>query len=370
MRFSFKVAIWALVALIVVSLWAAGQPKVTFDPLVLRSEPVSFTPKEFFIADIVDERKNKKAVAYLLPLPSAGTQPTSALPVDLQGGGHAAILQFVKKNMKQNSQLRPVIVRLKEVQVTETAAAKGRVNGVVVVHMAFDLDRDGETVPMIEFKGGAKYNRPASQHDVVEPTLRQSLVEGFRYFNTWIDQEANKNELFAKAIKVKFEDYSTVRDDTVFYISGRPLSWIDFTGAPNAASKYAAAVYPGFSYEGKSEVINGEIDLTLAMKVFVVKSSSWVKDAARDAYSLNHEQRHFDIVKLIAERFKQKVKPDNLSLTDYNSNIQYQYIESFREMNRLQEQYDSETRHGIDQAAQQRWNQKIDEELKALSIKK
>lgn len=371
MRFSFKLALWAVVALMVACLWAAGQPKGNIAPLVLRAEPMPFTPKEFYISQIVDERENKEAVAYLLPLPTTASLPVSALPVDLQGGGLTAIRQYVNKSLKHNAKLRPVIVRLKEVQVKESAGAKGRVNGTVAVHMAFDLQREGEQVPLIEFRGGAKYIRPASQHDVVEPTLRQSLVAGLQYFNTWIDQEANRNELFAKAIKVSFQDYATPQaGDTVFYGSRRLLNWNDFTGAPKASSKYAAAVFPGFSYEGQSEVVDGVINLNLVMKVFVVKSASWVKGAARDAYSLNHEQRHFDIVKLVAERFKQKIKPENLTLADYNSMVQYQYIESFREMNRLQDQYDTETRHGIDEAAQQRWNQRIEEEFKALGLKR
>ncbi|WP_439880836.1 hypothetical protein ACSX1A_16980 [Pontibacter sp. MBLB2868] len=370
-HFSYKLALWAVLALVVILLWGAGQPKGNIEPLVLRTEPMPFTPKEFYIAEIVDERSNREAVAYLLPLPTTASPATSTLPVDLQGGGLTAIRQYVNKSLKQDTKLRPIVVRLKEVQLKESAGAKGRVNGTVAVHMAFDLmQRESEQIPLIEFRGGARYSRPASQHDVVEPTLRQSLVAGLQYFNTWIDQEANRNELFAKAIKVSFQDYIPHEaGDTVFYGARRLLNWADFTGAPNASSKYAAAVFPGFSYEGQSEVVDGVIDLKLLMKVFVVKSASWVKGAARDAYSLNHEQRHFDIVKLVAERFKQKIQPDSLDLADYNSIIQYQYIESFREMNRLQDQYDNETRHGIDQVAQQRWNQRIDAEFKELGLK-
>jgi hypothetical protein len=38
-------------------------------------------------------------------------------------------------------------------------------------------------------------------------------------------------------------------------------------------------------------------------------------------------------------------------------------------MNRVQEQYDAETRHGQDEAAQQRWNQRIDAELREFKVK-
>jgi hypothetical protein len=38
-------------------------------------------------------------------------------------------------------------------------------------------------------------------------------------------------------------------------------------------------------------------------------------------------------------------------------------------MNRLQEQYDGETRHGLDREAQERWNRRIDEELRAFGVR-
>jgi hypothetical protein len=55
-------------------------------------------------------------------------------------------------------------------------------------------------------------------------------------------------------------------------------------------------------------------------------------------------QRHFDLVNLVAERFKKKILPDTLTIEDCNSIIQYHFTESCREMNRLQEQCVHETR--------------------------
>lgn len=86
-------------------------------------------------------------------------------------------------------------------------------------------------------------------------------------------------------------------------------------------------------------------------------------------YALNHEQRHFDLARLGMEQFRQALNPDSLSLNDYNSNIQYRYIEMYRELGKRQQQYDDETRHGIDQAAQARWNARIDAELRKFGYK-
>lgn len=369
--FFHKVSLASLAALLVVCFSAVGHPTLKTEPIALRAKPLPFTPKEFYIADVIDEREDRTAVGYLLSATNSSSQPAETYPVDLQGGALTAIRQFIRQGLNQNTALRPVVIRLKECRITELPGAKGRVDGRVVLTMAFDLQRDGETIHLVEYRrGGAHYNRPASSVTAVEQALRQSLVSALRYLNTWMNQEADGNVLLAKGVKVFFTDYTqNVENDTVFYATDRPLTWGDFREKPRL-SRYAASVFPSFAYESHSEIVEGILHINLTLKVFVLPNYSWVRDDAKDPYSLNHEQRHFDIVKLVVERFKQKVQPDSLTVEDYNSIIQWQYIESFREMNRLQEQYDDETRHGIDKIAQERWNRRIEDELRSFTAKK
>lgn len=366
-----KISLGIFAALLVIGLCSAGQPATETEPIALRAKPLPFTPKEFYIADVIDERKDRTAVGYLLSVPNNPSQPVTTQAVDLQGGALTAIGQFIRQSLSHNTKLRPIVIRLKECQITESPAANGRVEGRVVLTMAFDLKGDdGETIHLVEYRrGGAHYNRPANSLTAVERALRQSLGSALRYLNTWMDSEAEGNVLLAKGIKVSFTDYTqNVDKDTVFYATDRPLTWNDFREKPRV-SRYAASVFPSFAYESRSEVVEGILHVNMTLKVFMLPDYSWVTDGVKDAYGLNHEQRHFDIAKLAAERFKQQVHPDSLTVEDYNSIIQWQYIDSFREMNHLQEQYDEETRHGLDQAAQARWNRRIDEELRSFAIK-
>ena len=368
--FAGKARVGGLVLICGILSGSAGQPTNNQEPIALRSGTLPFTPKEFYVADVVDARPDRSAVAYLFPAASTPGQAATTRPVDLKGGGLAGIRQFIRQSLPHNPSLRPVVIKLREFKLTESAGAPGRVSGLAMVAMDFYLQRGEETVHLVEYRGGARYDRPANQLAVVEPTLRQSLAEALNYLNEWMDEQAPRNEKLAQGVKVFFRDHShNVDDDTVFYSLDRSLTWDDFHGKPRV-SRYAASIFPSFAYEGQSEVVNGYVHLNLTMKVYVLKSASWVKANARDTYGLSHEQRHFDIVKLVAERFKKKITPNTLTVEDYNSIVQYQYIESFREMNRLQEQYDNETRNGLDPMAQQRWNQRIEEELKALGVKK
>ena len=101
----------------------AGQPG---GDIVLHDERLPVTPKEFYIANVVDERENRGAIAWLLPPGIAGKTKQELIPVDLRGGGFTAIKRFMEHGLTQDSSLRPVIVRLKKCEVTESAPGGGQ----------------------------------------------------------------------------------------------------------------------------------------------------------------------------------------------------------------------------------------------------
>ena len=342
------------------------------DTISLRPESLSFTPTEYYIAEVIDDRTDKSSIGRWA---TVANQPTASL--NLKGGAAASIQQFIKQNLRQNSKLRRIAIHLTDLQVTETAPqnrpfTEGRLTFGVSFYVLRNEDAYSTPAKLTEYRTTARYSRPLSQPAVVEQTIRQSLVASLKYFNDFMNRESKNDERLASDIKVVFTDYVHNRpnDDTVFYELSRPLTWKDFQATPRATSRYAAEVNPNFAYSGRSSVTNGVVTVNLTVKVYTLKSGSWARDVAKNEYSLNHEQRHFDIAKIVAERFKKKVIPDSLTIEDYNSIIQYQFIESFREMNKLQEKYDGETNHGINQSEQARWSKWIDDELKKYGIKK
>jgi len=155
--------------------------------------------------------------------------------------------------------------------------------------------------------------------------------------------------------------------DTLFYPT-RKLRWSDFRGTPSMRGPSAAVAYTSFAYEGGSRLYKDTLRITLTLQVFFVRSASWVRAGNRDAYSLAHEQLHFDITCLVAQRFRQKIQALPLTRDDYDSRIQYEYLESFREMNRLQEAFDEETGHGAHAAVQRAWADRVARELKAAGM--
>ena len=360
------VAGWLLLLLVALAAVPAGTPA----PLVLQVAALDIRPTTFTIAEVRDERSDRTAVAWLLASPAKpGALPGAPIGVDLQGGGTEALRRFFRNSLPRNAALRPITVRIKECRVTETAASGGQVAGRVVLHLAFEWQRpDGPPLLLTEYRGGARYGRLPSDHTLVEPTLRRSLADALRYLNGWMNAAAAQDVRLATSVHPTFHyDLRRTEPDTLFYDPSRPLRWSDFTGRPRPGD-YAATVFPGFAYRGQPRLQNGVVELDLTLQVFVVRSSSWVGPGQQIASHLNHEQRHFDLVKLVAERFRRKATADSLTVEDYNSILQLQYLKSFTEMNRLQDQYDAETRHGLDATGQQRWNQRIDAELRRYGV--
>lgn len=361
-------AFYICAALIFIVLIFSGFQSVPKpESLVLVNEPLTIKPKEFYVASVTDELKNHGPIATLITGAKGGQQ--QAYTAELKGGTVFAIKQFIANNLSRNTALRPINIGLEKISIMETAQAKNRVEGHVAVIFSFYSGIGEDRVHLGDYNGSADYNRDITQTQYIESSFRKVLVNGLVYLNTWMDRQAATNIKLAKKVEISFSNYADKAEgDSIYYSVKRPLTWADFRGkAPT--SKYSAEVFPTLGYEQSAEVADGVINLHIALKAALPKSAAWVKSESRSGYTLNHEQRHFDIVKIAAERFKRKLTNSKLLPDDYEGTINVIYLDTYREMTDLQKQYDRETNHGLDTAEQERWNKKIDKELKELGVK-
>ena len=68
------------------------------------------------------------------------------------------------------------------------------------------------------------------------------------------------------------------------------------------------------------------------------------------------------------ERLRVKLEELDLQAHNYDRAVSFHYLEAYREMNRMQEQYDRETAHGMNKSVQEKWNRLIDEELRVFGV--
>lgn len=149
--------------------------------------------------------------------------------------------------------------------------------------------------------------------------------------------------------------------DTLHWRIDRTLAWDDFQGVPDTASKGGAGTSSGFFY--RSRRVN-DTSLAFFVDCIFFKKSSWVKANSRDIYGLNHEQKHFDISKIYAQKMKKilntyKINPKTVSkdIGKFDETLQ-------KEMNQLQDSYDKETNHSLNKMKQKEWDKKIARWLK------
>jgi hypothetical protein len=330
--------------------------------IVLNDAQILLSPHEFYVAGVVDEREDKGTVAQLIT-PGQGAGTPVKYSADLIGGVQSSVKKYLNSSLSIDKALRPVVIHIKRLKVDETEQPNGRVDGKLAIMLSFYLKKDGEDAHLVDYRGGSNYTRTNTQQMDLPGLIGNSLQAGLVYFNTWINKQAGTNIKLAKSVKLIFSDYTEQPEgDTIYYNRKRPLTWDDFQQKP-PNSKYEAEVFPSIGYSEQVDVVDGVVLVKLALKPYLPKSAAWAKANARNPYSLNHEQRHFDIVKLVMEHFKQQLLKEKFTADNYDGPINVQYLESFHEMNILQDQYDKETDHGINRYMQAQWNERIDKEL-------
>jgi hypothetical protein len=333
--------------------------------VVLLDKPIPVIPEGYYIAGVTDERADKGRIGQFV-IRETGNK-TALRPADLKGGPSAAIGQFIKRNLQQDKSLKPVIIGIKALSLMETAKTENSVDGRIRLHVSFGFQKDYGVEHLVDYQGGVQYTRYGAGNAAIEEYLRGILKGSLDYFNNWMKNNADANRKLAKNVKVSFTDYtSETEGDTIYYSPNRPLTWADFQSRARPTGVFGAQVIPGIAYTQQAGMTKGTIDVNIVMKVYLPKSASRVSSNSMDDYSLNHEQRHFDIAKIVAEQFKQKILAKKLTPDTFEAIINMQYLDSYRDLDAMQKAYDKETGHGINKSAQAEWNIRIDEELKVM----
>lgn len=149
-----------------------------------------------------------------------------------------------------------------------------------------------------------------------------------------------------------------VQEKTILWKKNQKLSWTDFKGTPEN-SKAAAVTASGLTYSFSTIKKNNVIvDINFEVSSFFYTHKSWYQPALCDSLILSHEQLHFDITEVYAEKFRVR-----LAAATFNNNAKAEvkaiYDQVTRELNKYQNLYDAETNFSRDLEQQLLWNKKI-----------
>ena len=163
------------------------------------------------------------------------------------------------------------------------------------------------------------------------------------------------------------EQTTLVPGDVIYYSVLRPLAWKDFRGAPDVSSKASAVTASGFGYKADYKNTGTKYNVNISVYCYFNKNNSWVKNGCTTGYILNHEQQHFDISFIAANIFVDKLKAAELNKTNYNAALPALYKECCEIMNKMQEEYDSQTKNGQSKEMQAKWNIYLKEKMKLIT---
>jgi len=155
-------------------------------------------------------------------------------------------------------------------------------------------------------------------------------------------------------------------NDTIYYNSSKKLVWSNFKGKTDPHSDATAITSSGFGYLGAMRYQNGKTAISITVYCYFNKQSSWVRAGGQSDYALNHEQHHFDVTYIITNLFIQKLKQAKFTRNNYDVVIDKIYLESCAELEKMQNDYDGQTRNGRLKNMQSEWNEKIETKLELL----
>lgn len=332
---------------------AAQELKVSLSPI---KNPLQATG--YKIVEAIDLRVHKNSIGEVHNLRGQKSK------VIFQNAFDQSVLNFFNSSVQPiPGKPLPIQVRIYTLEVSEkTVSGSNIYEGNIELVIGFFKRENSEAVHLVDYTGSAQYRRSLNRMDMIENVVNRVFHNSLDYFDTWMKMQVMENRDLARSVRLEIIDTpKPSHSDTVYYTSKRPLVWTDFKEIPQRSSRFNASIFTSFSIQGKSMVESGQIVQRLELDVYMIPSQSWVKNPSD--YSLNHEQRHFDVVRIVADRLVHRLNRAELSPEWYEATINDLYFEAYREMNRLQEIYDKQTRHGMDTAVQERWNRMIDDAL-------
>ncbi|RYD59384.1 MAG: DUF922 domain-containing protein [Sphingobacteriales bacterium] len=138
----------------------------------------------------------------------------------------------------------------------------------------------------------------------------------------------------------------------------RTLAWSDFAGIPDPTNNSLAHTYWRVHYWIEDTTMHGDtVSCNFRIHVIFDTSRSWVKQGKGiNEALLKHEQGHYDIAKLCGRDLKFRFAALVLYKYDYEQKVKRKFDDVFQKYVDIQQLYDDESNHGLNEEGQQKWN--------------
>jgi hypothetical protein len=142
------------------------------------------------------------------------------------------------------------------------------------------------------------------------------------------------------------------------------LKYEDFQGAIPSNKKFTQAQTNcgiEIKFEPAGDVVN------VSIWSYVRKNRSWMRNGAKNDYTLKHEQGHFDITEIYTRKMRKRLGEIKVGRIFGGFKIKRVCKKLYRRHGRMQRKYDRATGYAVKEKNQEKWIKKIADELKELS---
>lgn len=343
-----------------ISLLFLSEPIVAQEILVtLAPNSETLSTSKYRYAKVIDVRSQKNGIGEIYDNDGQRHQ------IIIQGNLEQEVLElFSKKLITSGSPFYNIEVHVTRFELYEKRNKDTNLyEGDVKLGLSYFLQGLSEPIKLVDYAGALSYRRAANSNSRVKLVVNQVFYNAMDYFDSWIKAQEMDNPTLAQKVSLRIIDpIRPSKTDTVFYDPKRPLIWDDFNSSPTPLSRFNASIFTSFSIEGNAEIQGGELIQNVEFKVYMLPEQSWVR--VQSDYAIRHEQLHFELVRIAVDRMIAKLKSMELEREFYDAKLHTEFLDALREVGKLQEAYDGDTRHGLDMGAQNTWDDWIIKGLK------
>ena len=173
----------------------------------------------------------------------------------------------------------------------------------------------------------------------------------------------SKLKMLTLFIAVFYSSFAAAQSkDTIYWNANRKLKWEDFKGRTDKTTNLLAMTQAGIGYTIACH--DGVLDLKIFCYFNVNKS--WTKEKIDAEELLRHEQVHFDITEFYTRKLRKRISEVIDPCGKNIKELDKIYGSNFKECANMQDDYDRESEHSLNDEQQKLWEEKIARELKGL----
>jgi len=329
----------------------------------LKNEKLSYSLKNYYINKLMDDRADTSNIG------SARSSFLSSKdqPLNLENGVCRALTKFIRGNLEQDSAASPIDLHISQFMVENKGNTGLKTEHELTIGLAY---YDGKR-KLFENSGGGTTMTTGDPSKLIEELIRGSLTTLLHQFDEWwFNNKIYYEEAKTKpTIRVEVSLEQEQDDSTLIsYSQKRPLALEDFRGRPDQSSSAAAVTYSIVILKYSSARMgNNEIIVDVNVSVEFRKMKSWCRAENRNEETLAHEQLHFDISAITACELVDTIRKFKFTPDYFPLELERIQGKKQRELDEMQDRYDSETKHAIGPAVQERWNRIIKEKLQSTT---